>query len=286
MSPRSLFSFALVAVALAFVVARDPSVPGEPRALGAFGRGPTIVLVHGLGSRANDWLATGRDLARDHRVVLTELPGHGLAAMPGRLALDDAAVALDRQIAVYGDEPVVLVGHSVGGLVAEAEALRAPERVRALVLVENALRPQLDAPGRDALLAALDTDYAATLRAVYESFGRDSMQGAALAREAASLQPAAMRAWVRIATGTDLRDRVGELRVPLLVVLSERSWPVDEPWDACADSLGYTRVPQAQPVRFEGTGHFLMLDRPHDLADAVRRFARGRQPQLAVVDAR
>ena len=281
MNPRSLFPLALVAFALAFVLTREPGVPGTPRALGAFGRGPTVVLVHGLGSRATDWLAVARDLARDHRVVLTELPGHGLAAMPGRLALDDAALALDRQIAEYGDEPVVLVGHSVGGLVAAAEALRSPSRVRALVLVETALRPQMDEAGREALLASLDSDYAGTLRAVYESFGRDSVQGAGLAREAAAMDPAAMSAWVRIATGTDFRGRARELRVPLLVVLSDRSWPVDETWDACADSLGYTGLPQARPVRFEGTGHFVMLDRPHDLAGEIRRFARGGLPELA-----
>lgn len=96
------------------------------------------------------------------------------------------------------------------------------------------------------------------------------------------MEPATMRAWVRIATGTDMAGRVRELRVPLLVVLSDRSWPTDELWPACADSLGYTGLPQAQPLRFEGAGHFVMLDRPHDLAAAIRRFAHGSLPELAL----
>jgi pimeloyl-ACP methyl ester carboxylesterase len=283
---RHLFSLLLIAVALAFVVSRDPGASAKPHALGAFGRGPTIVLVHGLGSRATQWLGVARDLARDHRVVLAELPGHGLASMPAQLALADAALSLDRQIAEYGDEPVVLVGHSVGGLVAAAEAMRSPSRVRALVLVETALRPQLGPADREALLASLDSDYSATLNAVYESFGRDSVQGASLAREAALMDPTTMRAWVEIAMSSDLSDQVRTLRVPLLVVLSDRSWPKDELWPECADSLGYAGVAGAEPLRLEGTGHFVMLDRPGALAGAIRRFARGGLPEMAVAGAR
>lgn len=283
---RHLFSLLTIAAALTFVVSRDPGATAKPHALGAFGRGPTIVLVHGLGSRATHWLGVARDLARDHRVVLAELPGHGLASMPSHLALEDAATALDRQIAEYGDEPVVLVGHSVGGLVAAAEALRSPSRVRALVLVETALRPQLGPADRDALLASLDSDYKGTLEAVYASFGRDSAQGAALAREAALMDPVTMRAWVDIAVRTDLSQQVRALRVPLLVVLSDRSWPTDELWPACADSLGYAGVAGVEPLRLEGTGHFVMLDRPNALAGAIRRFARGGLPELAVAGAR
>jgi pimeloyl-ACP methyl ester carboxylesterase len=276
-----LLSTLLVLSAVGLVPTRDPGPTPGTRALGAFGRGPTIVLVHGLGSRATHWLGVARDLARDHRVVLAELPGHGLAAMPGRLALDDAAVSLGRQMNEYGNDPVVLVGHSVGGLVAAAEALREPSRVRALVLVETALRPQMPPADRELLLESLDSEYEATLRAVYESFGRDSMQGAALAREAAGLSQSAMRTWVRIALSSDLSNRARELHVPLLVVLSDRSWPEDELWPACADSLGYTGVSRVEPMRFRGTGHFLMLDQPHNLADAIRRFARNGAPGLA-----
>ncbi len=278
---QHLLSTLLVLAAVGLVLTRDPGPAPGTRALGAFGRGPTIVLVHGLGSRATHWLGVARDLARDHRVVLAELPGHGLAAMPGKLALNDAAVSLGRQMNEYGNDPVVLVGHSVGGLVAAAEALREPSRVRALVLVETALRPQMPPADRELLLESLDSDYEATLRAVYESFGRDSTQGAALAREAAGLSPSAMRTWVKIALSSDLSSRARALNVPLLVVLSDRSWPEGELWPACADSLGYTGVSRVEPMRFRGTGHFLMLDQPHNLAAAIRRFARNGAPGLA-----
>ena len=200
--------------------------------------------------------------------------------MPGALTLDVAARGLDRAIAEEYQEPVVLVGHSVGGLVAMAEALREPRRVRALVLVETALRPQLSPGERDGLLASLDRDYRGTLRASYAAFGRDSAQGAALYSGAAALDSTAMKRWIRLAVTADLSGRAAALRVPLLVVLSDRSWPDGEPWQACADTLGYAGAHDVTPVRVPGVGHFVMLDRPALLAGMIRRFANQTSPPV------
>ena len=284
--PRGLAILLFAFAAVALLALRVPVAPRRTTALGAFGRGPTVVLVHGLGSSASHWLPVARDLARDHRVVLVELQGHGIAPMPGELSLEDAARELDLAIRSECDGPAVLVGHSAGGLVAAAEALRNPDRVRALVLVETALRPQLDPPARAELLAALEHDYRGTLRESYMAFGRDSAQGAALFAEASNLDPAAMKMWIRLAITTDLSRHVAALRAPLLVVLSSRSWPEGETWSTCADTLGYAEVPGATPVRIERTGHFVMLDRAQLLADVIRRFEHDMAPQAFAAVAR
>lgn len=271
---RRLSTFGVIALALLLVCARGGAPGPAPHALGAFGHGPAVVLVHGLGSQATEWLPVARSLARDHRVVLVELPGHGLARMPNALTLDEAARSLDREIAEQGAEPVVLVGHSVGGLIALAEALRSPARVRALVLVETALRPQAGPQERVALFAALEHDFRGTLRATYEAFGRDSAQGARLWAQASTVDSGVMKAWIPLAVASDLSGRLRELRVPLLVVLSDRSWPRDEPWPACAESLGYAGATSVRAVRIAGSGHFVMLDEPALVAGAIRRFLR------------
>lgn len=273
---RRFLLVALPVAALALLLGREVWLRQRTAALGAFGTGPEVVLVHGLGSTAEHWLPMARDLARDHRVVLTELPGHGLADMPRPLTLAGAAAALDRAIAEQCDGPVVLVGHSVGGLVAAAEALRSPGRVRALVLVETALKPQATPEERDGLLAALERDYRGTLHESYVPFGRDSAQGEALFGEAVRHEPQVMKEWIRLALTEDLSAGIERLQVPLLVVLSARSWADSESWQACGEALGYARARGASPVRVEDTGHFVMLDRPALLANLVRRFARER----------
>ncbi|TMA30513.1 MAG: alpha/beta fold hydrolase [Deltaproteobacteria bacterium] len=255
------------------LVRSAPSPPPSSTVVGAMGRGPTIVLVHGLGSDATDWLPVARDLARDHRVVLCELPGHGVAPLAKPFALEQAMLALDRAIAEQSREPVVLVGHSVGGLVAASEALHSPSRVRGLVLVETALAPQLAPAEAETLLAQLDRDWEGTLHAVYSSFGRDSLQGEMLWAKASQVERATMRAWIPVAIATDLSGEAASLAMPVLAVLAPRSWEADETWEHAAQALGYAHVPRVRGVRIENCGHFVMLDRPKRLADVVRRFS-------------
>jgi pimeloyl-[acyl-carrier protein] methyl ester esterase len=244
-----------------------------PLSVSTFGHGPSIVLVHGLGSRAEQWLPVARLLARRYRVSMVDLPGHGPTAMPEPFSLDRAALGLDLALNESPNEPVVLVGHSLGGLVATAEALENPGRVRGLVLVETALRPQVDAAQRPALFDELDRDYTGLVHSAYLSFGRDSTQGERLWSDVRRLDPAMVKQWIRLAWTTDLSARVARLDIPVLAILAERSWPKDEPWTTTATALGYSAIPRIEPVRLEGCGHFVMLDRPEDLARLIDRFA-------------
>ncbi len=274
---RRILVFAIVAVVLGLLIGRERGrTPDTSRSQSA---GPVVVLVHGLGSGASDWRDVARDLERDHRVVLVDLPGHGVTRMPEPFGLVQAASVLDRAIADRTDEPVILVGHSVGGLVAAAEAVVHPGRVRGLVLVETALRPQFTPDAANAMLLGFERHYATTLRDVWSGFGRDSVQGERLAAEAASVDSAVLKPWIRLALSADLSRDVALLRQPVLAVLAPHSWEPGESWSAVADSLGYARVPRARGVRVERSGHYVMLDQPTDLAGEIRRFARGVESQ-------
>jgi pimeloyl-ACP methyl ester carboxylesterase len=263
----------LLVVAVVIIVARHGFRPAPAPTAFAFGHGPEIVLVHGLGSEIQHWLPTARILARDHRVILAELPGHDLAPMPDPFTLGQAAAALDRSIRQLTDGPVILVGHSLGGLVAAEEALEHPERVRGLVLIETALKPQLPPGARDQLLARLDQDYDGVLRESYMSFGRDSAQGRRLYAEAARIDPATVKPWIRLAMFADLSSQMRKLLPPMLAVLAPHSWEPKEPWAHVARELGYDQVPRVKPVRLERCGHFVMLDRPDALARIIEQFA-------------
>ncbi len=104
------------------------------------GRGPTVVLVHGFGESLMAWRAVFDQLAGRADVIALDLPGFGLSSKPpSGYATDSLAADLLGALDALDVHRAVLVGHSMGGAVVAAAALRDPGRVRALVLVDPAL---------------------------------------------------------------------------------------------------------------------------------------------------
>jgi pimeloyl-ACP methyl ester carboxylesterase len=99
--------------------------------------GPRVVFVHGLFGQGRNWTTIAKGLADAHRVTLVDLPNHGHSPWTERVHYLDMAEMLAAELEDLG-EPVTLVGHSMGGKVAMQLALRRPELLRALVVVDIA----------------------------------------------------------------------------------------------------------------------------------------------------
>lgn len=104
------------------------------------GRGPAIVLVHGLGGFAESWRHNVDALADRATVYALDLPGYGRSAKPRtRYNLTFFARALHGFIETLGLPQVSLVGHSLGGAVAVTYALTHPGRVERLALLGSVI---------------------------------------------------------------------------------------------------------------------------------------------------
>jgi pimeloyl-ACP methyl ester carboxylesterase len=99
--------------------------------------GPHVVFVHGLFGQGKNWTTIAKGLADGHRVTLVDLPNHGHSPWTDRVDYLDMAELLATELEHLG-EPVTLVGHSMGGKVSMQLALRRPELLRALVVVDIA----------------------------------------------------------------------------------------------------------------------------------------------------
>ena len=99
--------------------------------------GPRVVFVHGLFGQGKNWTTIAKGLADSHRVTLLDLPNHGHSPWTDRVDYLDMAELVAAELEQLG-EPVTLVGHSMGGKVAMQLALRRPELLRALVVVDVA----------------------------------------------------------------------------------------------------------------------------------------------------
>ncbi|WP_136442158.1 alpha/beta fold hydrolase [Pacificoceanicola onchidii] len=98
------------------------------------GVGPDVLLLHGVGLRAEAW---GAQLgALPGRITAPDMPGHGGSALRSDVQMDGyVAAALSVLEALEG--PAVVVGHSMGAMLALELALRAPERVRAVAALNG-----------------------------------------------------------------------------------------------------------------------------------------------------
>src|SRR6185503_776511 len=104
-----------------------------------FGRGPTVVLVHGLGSGRMQWMPTARKLLAGYHVVMVDLPGHGDSAMPDPFTLNVAAAALDQVLARQKAESTIVVGQGMGGSIAVLAVQAHPEHVRGVIAIDATL---------------------------------------------------------------------------------------------------------------------------------------------------
>lgn len=96
--------------------------------------GARVVFCHGLFGQGKNWTQIGKALAQDHRVTLVDMPDHGRSPWSAEFDFVDAADQVARLLSA--DDPVVLVGHSLGGKVAMIVALRHPELVERLCVVD------------------------------------------------------------------------------------------------------------------------------------------------------
>lgn len=128
--------FPLTRVALATGVELDTVILGDPAA-------PPIILLHGFPESHRTWRHLLPDLARDHHVIAPDQRGYAGSSKPDGVE----AYAADRIVAdllaladALGIDRFTLVGHDWGGAVAWMAALRAPDRVERLVIL-NAPHP-------------------------------------------------------------------------------------------------------------------------------------------------
>ena len=112
------------------------------------GDGQTALFVHGLGGSALNWMAVAPRLARRYRAIAIDLPGFGLSPPGNGYGLATHRDAIDAFLDTV-PHPVLLVGNSTGGLLAQMIAAERPEAVDKLVLIAPATPPALPDPRLD-----------------------------------------------------------------------------------------------------------------------------------------
>lgn len=246
---------------------------------------PLAVLLHGVGGGRSAWMHTGPMLAAlGFRVLAADQPGYGLSKAIDPYDMAGMADAVRRLVVWAGgseEASAFIVGHSMGGMVAQELAARWPQHVRALVLAATSpafgaaggawqaefLRSRfapLDAGLGMAGLAAQLTPSMAGRGAVPE---RVAEAQALMAGVPEPTYRSALAALVRF----DRREALARIAVPTLVVTGED----DRTAAPEVAKRMAARIAGAELVIVPATGHLLMLEQPEPfdrvLADFVQR---------------
>lgn len=254
------------------------------------GEGLPLVLVHGLGGAAANWVELAPLLARRHRLLVPDLPGHGRSeALPAVAGLDPFADRLALLAEREGMLPAPFVGHSFGGMAVLRLALRRPADVTALVLAAGAglstgtmlsrnLLSLFTAvrPARLPALARRWVSRSPLLRRFV--FGFVSVADpAALTDEAVEgfldahlLHTDVASAWHALRVD-DPREELERIGCPVLVL-----WGAEDAQLPLDDAFEYTRRLRARLRVIAGCGHLLIGERPDACDRAIEDFLGGR----------
>ena len=262
------------------------------------GRGPLLVLIHGITNSSTSWDPVLPMLERHFTVLAPDLLGHGDSAKPrGDYSLGAHASLLRDLLLVLGHERATIAGHSLGGGIALQMAYQFPERVDRLILIASGglgrhVSPVLRAvalPGAEYVLPLLVSGAVvgtgAKIGGLIGRLGlRTGSDIAELATGLATLQDIkARRAFVHTARSVidiggqriDATDRLYLAEaIPTLIVWGDRDPVIPARHGIRAHEL----MPGSRLALFEGAGHFPHHDDPIGVATAIEDFVEETQP--------
>lgn len=252
----------------------------------------TLLCVHGLGDEADSFRHLFPILKNQFRIIALDLPGFGRSCSKQKAAIKNHINAVE-QILTFINGPVVLVGSSMGAIIAEAAAVRNPVQVKALILLDGVL-PAKTKPSAGLLLMAMPflgkSWYKAFRKnhgAAYQSLvpfyadlealpqdDRGFLRARVINRVESETQCHAYFSSLRsliaytIFSSSSLVKKIRQFSGKILVIWGEEDsqMPIETP------AYLLSIRPDAHFVKLPQTGHLPHQENPKETADAILQF--------------
>jgi len=241
--------------------------------------GDPLVLVHGYTGDIHDWQHQVETFAPTHRVLVLDHRGHGRSSAPedrGSYTIAQMATDVEALVEAVGFQRYHLVGHSMGGAVAQEIALRSAASLLSLTLEDTA--PVFAFPRNENIQRYIDQRMRMAdeqgMPAVAEipSLVPDPPHMPPGRREFEKQRLSAMSphgfigAWQALQSWAGTRDRLDAIAAPTLAICGELDVPLVEPMKSLAAA-----IPACELVIIEQAAHSPQIERPHAFNEALSR---------------
>jgi non-heme chloroperoxidase len=238
------------------------------------GDGALVLLLHGWATSSMVWQPVLDRWQGSERLLALDLRGAGFSDKPQTgYTLEQHAQDVAAVLAALA-QPVVLVGHSFGGMIAQRVALDQPQAVRRLVLVSPVPASGAPLSNDERVHFRSLAGRRAGMNMVLSSMMAKGPSGGieALLAAAASVSAGAYLEGLDAFCDTDFAHRLGELSLPTHVLGGELEQPLSP---AVLRAAVVDRIRGATFEAIEGVGHYAQWEAPDVFTRALSRAARG-----------
>lgn len=234
----------------------------------------TLVFLHYWGGSGRTWTEVATALGERNRCLMPDLPGWGQSS-PSQCGyrIADLAEAVGEMIDARQLRDVVLVGHSMGGKIAQYLAGQRPAWLKELVLVASSPALPMDVPEPQRLAMQSAYDSRASVEETLDHVLTETpLAGPTRERAIADSlagDPAAKAAWPAVAMLEDISETTQRIKVPVLLLTGECD-RVDPP-AVLADRL-VPLLSNPEIHELAGVGHLLPLEAPVEVAAHIQRW--------------
>jgi 3-oxoadipate enol-lactonase len=251
------------------------------------GSGPVVLLAHGMWCDAGMFASLTAELARDHRVLVPDLRGHGRSDAPDApWSIADLADDLFAILEQLGVAKVFLAGFSMGGMAAVDFAIRHGDRLRGLALIGTSAAAEEFVRAAEIKTLAKIIDIAGPPKFLAHEASRSTFSPAF--RES---NPAEVTRWESVVRAMRARALVQALRAvggrpslleelsgvatPTLIISGAADKVLRPRWSEAM----HRRLPRSRLASYPGVGHAVPTERPMDVAALIRGLESGTLPR-------
>lgn len=225
---------------------------------------PITLVIHGAGGTHLDWPAEIRRMPELNALVV-DLPGHGRSEGKGRSTVSAYASDMLAFLDALKLKRVNLLGHSMGGAIAQTMAVQQPERVQGLILVGTGAKLGVHPDLMNGILTELSHSVTMIVNGYYGTMSSDSMRRRTY-QQLMEFNPTILYNDYAACNQFDLRAEVSRIKASTLIIGGSEDYMTPFKFSEYL----HEQISGSKLVKVEGAAHMVILEQPQVVADAIQ----------------